>query len=270
MLSGMAMSSRTDNPFQADSIPPGFDTMECGVSNTVFNEGEEIIYKIYYNWNFIWISAGEVRFQVKELEDQYHVKVLGRTYDSYDPFYRVRERYETYLDKETLLPDMFIRESEEGKYTRYNKFVFNQDKREVTGFQGDTKETSEEIQVEFETCMHDILSILYTLRNLDVDNMKAGDRLPINVFLEKKYPLNIRVIDKNQKKKIRGMGKLRTDVFTTELIAGEVFKEDDQMTAYVSTDGNRIPLMIESPLSVGKMKAVLIHHKGLKYPLQTK
>lgn len=243
--------------------------LNCGIENNAFVPGEEIIYKVYYNWNFIWLSAGEVRFLVNDVGDQYHIVVQGRTYPSYDNFYRVRDKFETYLDKETLLPNMFIRESEEGKYTRYNKFIFDQDNRSVKAYKGDTYETCEQVNLSFDDCMHDVLSILYTLRNLNMDSLKPGDALPINVFLEEEYPLKVRMVEKDVSTRVKGMGKMQTHVLRSELIAGEVFKAEDQMTAYVSTDKNRVPLMIESPLTVGKMKAVLVHHSGLRYPLVT-
>ena len=238
----------------------------CGIENSTFNQGEEIIYKVYYNWNFIWISAGEVRFNVRDSGDMYHVVVLGRTYDSYDRFYRVRDRFETYLDKQTLMPSVFIRHVEEGKYRRYNKFIFDQESKSVDSYQGHSADSNELVQLSFDECMHDVLSILYYMRNLNLDTLNSGDAFPIKVFLEEEYPLNVRVVEKNSTERIKGMGKVPAHVLRSELIAGEVFKDDDQMTAYISTDQNRIPLMLESPLTVGKMKAVLVHHDGLRYP----
>ena len=96
--------------------------------------------------------------------------------------------------------------------------------------------------------------------------MPEGASIPVNVYLEEKYPLNVRLIEKDQKKKIKGLGKMQTHTLRTELIAGEVFKAEDQMTAYVSTDRNKIPVMIESPLTVGKMKAVMVYQEHLRYP----
>ena len=32
------------------------------VVNNAFQNGEELVYKIYYNLNFVWIPAGEVTF----------------------------------------------------------------------------------------------------------------------------------------------------------------------------------------------------------------
>jgi hypothetical protein len=40
------------------------------------------------------------------------------------------------------------------------------------------------------------------------------------------------------------------------------------MVVWVSQDGNRIPVLIESPIKVGSIKAVLNAYENLKYPLE--
>jgi hypothetical protein len=42
------------------------------------------------------------------------------------------------------------------------------------------------------------------------------------------------------------------------------------MTVWVGDDENRIPVMIESPVSVGSVKVVLKSYKGLKYDFTAK
>src|SRR5688500_19094683 len=80
----------------------------CRVTNNVFLSGDKFILKIYYNWSAIWLSAGEVVFKAQEevLDGKpvYHVIAYGQTYKSYEWFYKVRDTYESYMDKETLTP----------------------------------------------------------------------------------------------------------------------------------------------------------------------
>jgi len=47
---------------------------------------------LYYNWNFVWLSAGEVIFEIKDEGDYYHIDVTGRTYASYEWFCKVRDK----------------------------------------------------------------------------------------------------------------------------------------------------------------------------------
>ena len=37
-----------------------------GINNNAFQGGEKLVYKLYYNWKFVWIPAGEVKFNVIE------------------------------------------------------------------------------------------------------------------------------------------------------------------------------------------------------------
>ena len=55
--------------------------------------------------------------------------------------------------------------------------------------------------------------------------------------------------------------------FAVEVIAGSVFKGDESVTLWVSDDKNHIPLEIESPITVGKVKARITKYDNLKYPI---
>ena len=79
----------------------------CDVQNSTFQGGEELIYKVYYNWGMIWLSAGEVVFKVEDLGSDYKISARGYTYKSYEWFFKVQDYYETIIDKQTLLPKRF-------------------------------------------------------------------------------------------------------------------------------------------------------------------
>lgn len=238
----------------------------CHIDNTAFQPGEEITYKLYYNWNFIWIPAGEVVFKVKDFNKQYHLSVVGKTYSSYEWFFKVRDYYDTYIDKETLLPTLSIRDVTEGGYTLYDKVNFDQKKKKAKGVRGRTKETiKENNSFDLEGCTHDILSIIYHARNIDYDKYEAGKKFPIKVFMDKKsWPLQVNYLGKEEQTKIKGLGQFKTIKFSPEVLSGFVFSNDTQMDVWVSDDENRVPLLIESPVSVGSVKAILKDYKGLK------
>jgi hypothetical protein len=111
----------------------------CSMYNNAFQPGEEMTYKLYYNWNFVWVAAGEVTFKVNDLGDLYHFSAQGRTYSSYEWFYKVRDRYDTYVDKKTLLPVTSIRDVQEGKYRLYDKITFDQQGKKSSVFAGEIK-----------------------------------------------------------------------------------------------------------------------------------
>ncbi len=277
LISAFAMPKGVPSP--VDSI----DTAEiaeeptllyepCSMANTAFQHGEEIVYKLYYNWNFVWISAGEVVFKVEETpEGQYYFSAKGRTYKSYDWAFKVRDHYEAYVDKENLLPTQSIRQVQEGGYSLYDKMNYDQPNRKVTSLRGKTKEKATLKEFELEECMHDILSIVYYARNIEFQNYNSGQSFPVKIFMDKEvWPLTVKYKGKEEAKKIKGQGKFNTIKFSPEVIVGDVFSEGTEMNVYVSDDQNHIPLLIESPISVGSVKAVLKEYKGLKYDLSSK
>ena len=263
-----------DPPAQSDPAPPnasGVAPDVCSISNDAFQAGEEIVYKLYYNWNFVWLSAGEVTFRVADLPDQYRVTVRGKTYSSYEWFYAVNDNYTSYLDKETLLPKIHIKDIKEGGYTKYDRTTFYQNEQRITSLRGKDRQSAEFKSMDVDACMHDLISIVYFARNLDYRHMREQQEIPIQVFMDQEaHPLRIRYLGAEEDVKIKGSGRYNTLKFSPQLITGELFKEGDEMKIYVSDDKNRIPLMIESPVSVGSVKAVLKSYNGLKYPMEAK
>lgn len=240
----------------------------CSVDNRAFKDGEQLTYKLYYNWNFVWLSAGEVTFNVRELEDQYHLSAVGTTYKSYEWFFKVRDYYESYVDKETLLPKVSVRDVEEGKYRLYDHVTFDQDNGKAFSLRGKSQETAEMSNYNIDRCMHDVLSMVYFLRNVDISSYRKGDSLPLKVFMDKEsWPLRMTYAGKEQGVKVKGMGRFNTLRVSPEVIEGDIFEEGTEMNIWVTDDKNRVPLLIESPLSVGSVKAVLKDYKNLRYDL---
>ena len=103
--------------------------IQCEVKNDAFGSGEEIGYQVLYNWGFIWLDAGEVTFKVQPEEykglPSYHISGIGGTYPSYDWIYKVRDKFESWVDTSSLKPFRYIRDVNEGGRTFYNECFFN-------------------------------------------------------------------------------------------------------------------------------------------------
>ncbi|MCS7037325.1 MAG: DUF3108 domain-containing protein [Saprospiraceae bacterium] len=237
-----------------------------------FQAGEKLTYKVYYNWNFVWLSAGEVTFEVNEDDRQYHFRAVGNTYESYEWFYQVHDSYNSWADKNTLLPRYSERSIHEGNYRIFERIQFDQSGRKATVWRAPKRgdpETRTEHSVQDR--VFDVLSSLYYLRTLDFSDKAAGAEHPFRIFMDQEeYPLRMRYLGKEKNTKIRGLGRFNTLKFQPQVIVGNIFSDDSKMTVWVSDDENRIPLLVETPIAVGSVKMVLKEHKNLKYPLQSK
>ena len=235
----------------------------CGVSNFSFSSGEVITFKIFYNVVGLFVDAGNASFTVEntKLNDKpvYHVTGLGSSNPSYDWIFKVRDRYETYIDTATLKPYKFIRHVEEGRYR----------KDEVVNFyHAEKKAVTNNGTFPIAECMQDVLSSIYYARNIDFSKYKSGDKIPFSMFLDdESHNLYIRYIGKEVIK--TRYGKFHAIKFKPMLIKGTVFEGGEMMSVWVSDDPNHIPLRIESPISVGSVKVDMMGYRNLRYPLQS-
>ncbi len=229
-----------------------------------FQDGEEIVYIVYYNWGFVWVPAGEVKFSVTERDSTICFDVIGKSFSSYDNVFKVRDFYSSEVDNKTFLPKTFRRDVEEGKYIRFDSITFDQKAGKVVEYFGKTRERAKKFEFEVEKAVHDMVSIIYQVRSIPIQTMQAEEKIPVSFFFDKElFNLNIKFSGKKTKK-IKDLGKVDAFLLQPELIDSYVFSEGDLMDIWVSDDDNRIPLMIESPISVGSVKAVLRSAKGLK------
>lgn len=236
----------------------------CRVQNKAFNPGEKITYKVVYNWNSLWLNAGEVTFSVSDAvfgsDKVYHVMGEGSTYKSYDWFYKVRDTYESYINQQTMRPVKFIRNVYEGGFTIYNNVTFKHDEGKAISTSG---------TFNIPDCTQDVLSAVYYARNIDFNNHKVNDTIPLNLFLDDSlFHIYIRYLGKEQLKTTSGT--FNCIKFKPLLINGTIFRGGEKMTVWVTDDENKIPVLVESPIVVGFIRAELHKYSGLRNPMRSK
>lgn len=232
----------------------------CHTKNTSFRSGERLGFNVYYNMGFIWINAGKSVFTVNSSDlngrDVYYIAGDGRTNSSYEWFYKVRDRYETYVDSLTLLPMRFIRNVSEGGMAY---------KHDATFYRGENRVVDNGKSYSITTCTQDVLSAIYFARNIDYSQYARGDRIPFEMFLDDKvYPLYIKYLGKEKVQ--TKLGTFNAIKIAPLLIDGTIFNGGEQMTVWVSDDKNHLPLRVNSPIAVGSIKADLMEYGGLRHP----
>jgi len=233
----------------------------CGVKNTAFQAGEEISYTVYYAVAGIYIDAGNATFTnvLEKINGRpvYHIAGVGKTNPSYDWIYKVRDKYETCIDTGCLQPLKFLRNVDEGGYKKYENVTFNRNANTAVTTEGVFKVPD---------CVQDVLSAVYYSRNIDFNKYNVNDKIPFSMFLDNEvYSMYIRYLGKETVK--TKYGKFKAIKFKPLLIKGTIFEGGEKMTVWVSDDANHIPIRIESPIVVGKVKVDMMSSKNLRYPL---
>jgi hypothetical protein len=228
-------------------------------TNIAFKEGEILTYRLHYGA----INAGAAVLEVKpDLIDVsgrkvYHIVGSGFTTGSADWFFKVRDRYETYLDKDALLPWLFVRRVDEGGYKFSQDYAFNHYTKKVDVGNGEKFDVPVGVQ--------DMVSAFYSARNLDLSNAKPGDIYTLDCFLDKEiWPLKIKFIGKEEVK--TDLGKYRALKFRPIVQKGRVFKKEEDLNVWISDDKNHIVLRAQANILVGSIKMDISKAENLANP----
>jgi len=233
------------------------------VNNFAFKKGEKLKYRVYYDsWLTAGITAGIGTLSVKQgnrkFNDRstYHIEVIGKSVGVFNLFFKVRDKFESFMDESSLFPWYFIRRSREGGFKKDDNVTFDQ-------IEHYAKSKNEKIDVP--PNVQDIVSSFYYLRNLDFDQIKNNE-LSVNFYLD----------DTVYNSKISFLGKeiVETEIgtfnclkFSPMMATGEVFDDPYPLSVWITDDKNRIPVLLESKIIVGSVKIELIKYSGLANPL---
>jgi hypothetical protein len=243
-------------------------TMQTSFSQqeSAFKDGEWFKFKMSYSG---WMKAGNATLTVKDAKlknkDVYHIVGKGWTTGMIKWFFKVKDRYESYIDKETIMPYKFVRKINEGGHTKDIEINFDQANNKA---HVNNKKHKKKTIIDTKPNIQDMVSTFYYLRNkLDVTNLKVGDEIMIDMFFdEENYGFKLKylgeeIIDTK-------FGDIETLKFRPYVMAGRVFKEEESLTLWVSKDKNKVPLRIKADLAVGSLRADLEAFKGLKHPFK--
>lgn len=243
-----------------------FAMVSYGQKESAFDTGEWFRFRMSYSG---WMKAGEATLQVKEAtikgQSVYHVVGNGVTTGAIKWFFKVEDRYESYIDKNTGLPYKFIRDIDEGGHTKNLEIEFDHEKGKahINNIKRKKKSTAD-----IEPNVQDMVSAFYYLRNnYDTESIKPGDEVSLNMFFDyENFNFKLKFLGRETIK--TNFGKVKCLKFRPYVMAGRVFKEQESLTLWVSADDNKIPLKVKADLAVGSLRADLEAFRGLKHPFK--
>lgn len=237
------------------------------VENNAWTVGENLKFKVYYESLLTGkVNAGTAEIDVKrslrkfDNREAYHIIGTGKSNRAFDWFFKVRDRFESYVDKDALIPHHFVRRTREGGYVRDDDVDFDH-KNCIATSRRKTKPITPNVQ--------DIISAVYYARTLSADTLKVGDNISINFYLDDS--LYVSVIQFQGREIVEtDLGKFRCLAFKPMVVTGEVFSNPYPMTLWVTDDENKLPILAKSAVIVGAVKMELTGYAGLKNPVRSK
>ncbi len=230
------------------------------IEHKAFAPGEVLEYKLAYGL----INAGTAKLTISKSENKIqgreilHMVGEGRSISAFDWFFKVRDRYETYMDEKAVFPWLFVRRINEGGYSKEQDYKFFQNKGEVVNEDEETYQVPLGVQ--------DMLSAFYYARTIDFSNAKKGDIFEFPAFVDEEvYPIRMKY---KGKKKIKiKRGKFDCLVFSPSVQEGRIFESDDDLTVYITNDNNKIPVLAKAKVLVGSIRMELTDFTNLSNPI---
>jgi hypothetical protein len=235
---------------------------------TAYQPGEKVSYIIHYGVVQGGTASLELKKETLDGKEVWHSVLIGRTTGLADAVFKVLDIYESYMDPETELPLLSVRNISEGRYRRYNEVTFDHKTRKDSAILSSDL-TGIHITPQG---IHDIISCFYWYRNRlfpDIDKIQKGDMLTVTTwFTDELYPIKMRYIGTEEVK--TKAGKLRCHKFNPVTETGRLFKTEEDVSFWFSDDKNFLPVKIRFDIFVGSFMVDMVDFEGLVYPLDIK
>jgi hypothetical protein len=179
--------------------------------------------------------------------------------------FKLRQKYQSYVDPETLMPLWYERDVYEGGYTAFEDYKFDYRNNVINTYVQKSKRPGVYGTLPLTPCLFDVMTAVYYFRSVDFNKYRVGDKIPIDMILDSQsYNLYVRYLGKEEVK-TRDKKKYTCLKFAIQMAEGTIFKGDEDAIVWVTDDENKVPVIVEAQIIVGSVKAILNTTEGLKY-----
>ncbi len=241
-----------------------------------YQAGEKFSFSIHYEWGAIDSDVGWANIVLDTLRvngtKAFHCMVYGRTTRLYDLFFPVRENFQSWFTYDGLKPLRFTRDTHEGKYVAKNTYVYRRDGLSDDHIMAEVYTSSDgdrSVELPLNACTFDLPALFYFARNMDFASVEPDRKYPMTFAIDDDVYNVYFILRGPETIKVRGVGTVKTIKFSVKLISGNVFTGDEDLSVWITDDGNRIPVLFEAPILVGVASGRITGWSGLKHPFSS-
>jgi len=213
-----------------------------------FPVGERLTYTIYWGWIAVGESVASTDWVWEEGEWKLRIRFRTRSNSILSSLYPVDDTITTLLNGNTLKPEQFIVDINEGKTERNELTVFDWDAGKAfwTKFHDDKEDEKESIDLAEDT--RDLVSFMYFMRRTPFD---PGNTYSFEVLTDAKiYKLLVNA-NALEEIKLDRYGKVKSRRLDPQAKFQGIFVRKGSMRVWVSEDERRImtKMFIDTPFA---------------------
>ncbi|MEM6686442.1 MAG: DUF3108 domain-containing protein [Bacteroidota bacterium] len=232
-----------------------------------FQDGEKLVFTASYKMSGFLTDLAQVTMETSQVKTSsntlLHFKCRANTFKKYDFFFKIRDVYESYVSKTSLLPALYKRDISEGSYKKKMKYVYNQRRKTIKSEQikrrGDGTDWVLKKDFSFSSGAMDVISTLYNIRNLPIDNASVGDSKTFTIIFDREEtPVTIKYAGK-ETVNAGNLGQKQCHKLRI-ITNGEFLKST---TLWMTADNNKVPVKVEFTIPIGSGMMQLTNASGL-------
>lgn len=248
-----------------------FNTLICNsqnIENSAFQSGESLHFIASYYMSSLWSDLAEINMEVSTIktssQELHRLKCTAATFEAWDSYFKIRDLYESYIDKESVKPYLFKRSIDEGGYKKNIKYIYKWNSGLVNATVQRKTDEEQKFNVPISNETFDLVSVLYMIRNIDFSAKMPGDILKLKVLIDAKEEIvtvkygGIEVIN------VVNFGKKSCYKLSVSLKDEKILKGKDTNNIWLTADKNMVPVLIKADIPVGSIQVRLVEMKGLR------
>jgi len=233
--------------------------------NKAVKAGEKFTYAASYNMSGLMTQLAQVILETETVKTSkctlLHLSCQAATFSKWDTYFKIRDRYESYVDPVYLKPSLYKRDILEGTYFKKEKYIFKNGGKTI---ESTMNKKNTEIKRTFSIggSTQDVVSILYKLRTINFSTFKAGQTANFVVVFDEK---EMNVSAKFMGKETISAGNLgKKECYKISIGARtKVLKGTDQNIIWLIADTAKVPALIKFSIPVGTGQLALTNASGL-------
>jgi len=218
-----------------------------GTGSLPYGPGERLDFRL--RWQFLVGGAASMSIVALPGDSLWRMTTVARSTGLLDALYPVRDTLATTVDPEMLWPVRFEKHQNEGWFHRDSVYIFDQ-RRGLVHRRGKPS-------IATALPVHDTLSLLYRVRAQSLD---VGQTADATVYEGGKlYPVQMRVL--RRETVTVPAGTFSCLVIEPRLPLQAEQKKKGRMLIWLTDDARRIPVLIHTSISAGRVSAELVSYQ---------
>jgi hypothetical protein len=247
------------------------ESSKTPVRSKTISTGEQLDYTMYLGWFTVGkgTTMTDKKYYTKNNRVCFKVDAFMETLGMATWISKVHDNWGAYVDTSDLVTHESWRKLHEGPYKLHEVITYNHEKDEasvvvadkVTGKFGEPKKYATPDKV------RDIVAGFMYLRIIDFSKYKVKDTLTVSGFFEDKA-YHFQIIYYGKETVETEIGKIPCYKLVPIMPDNQLFRGENSVTAWLSADGNQVPVKVDAKMFIGHAGTVLVGFRGLRSQLK--